>query len=215
MTGPSSNADLAVFRPSSGRRSFLLSLALLNMTVSTRDLEEGTSTETTHLLAPPPLANRASYRKRALSSASVAESQSSRRWIKAILTLLAAILLAGIITLIVLQATGRGGGGASPGKGNDTPDYSKLPPPQPGGRNPNYLSTGKYGGVATEVDVCSKIGVDGMFELLVARQPTQPHSQSSCFAVLKENGTATDAAIASALCIGVTNMFSSGIGGGG
>lgn len=33
--------------------------------------------------------------------------------------------------------------------------------------------------------------------------------------VLKENGTATDAAIATALCIGVVNAFSSGIGGGG
>ena len=33
--------------------------------------------------------------------------------------------------------------------------------------------------------------------------------------VLKDGGTATDAAIASALCIGVTNMFSAGIGGGG
>ncbi|KAI9613357.1 hypothetical protein H4Q26_009957 [Puccinia striiformis f. sp. tritici PST-130] len=33
--------------------------------------------------------------------------------------------------------------------------------------------------------------------------------------VLKDNGTATDAAIATALCVGVVNSFSSGIGGGG
>jgi gamma-glutamyltranspeptidase/glutathione hydrolase/leukotriene-C4 hydrolase len=32
---------------------------------------------------------------------------------------------------------------------------------------------------------------------------------------LKEGGTATDAGIATTLCIGTTNMFSSGIGGGG
>lgn len=30
---------------------------------------------------------------------------------------------------------------------------------------------------------------------------------------MKEGGTATDAAIAVTLCIGTTNMFSSGIGG--
>lgn len=34
-------------------------------------------------------------------------------------------------------------------------------------------------------------------------------------AVLKENGTAVDAAIAATLCTGVVNMFSSGLGGGG
>lgn len=34
-------------------------------------------------------------------------------------------------------------------------------------------------------------------------------------AVLKENGTAVDAAIAATFCTGVVNMFSSGLGGGG
>lgn len=54
-------------------------------------------------------------------------------------------------------------------------------------------ASGYRGAVASEEERCSKIGID----------------------VLKENGTATDAAIATALCIGVVNCFSSGIGGGG
>ncbi|KAG0144777.1 hypothetical protein CROQUDRAFT_134178 [Cronartium quercuum f. sp. fusiforme G11] len=60
-------------------------------------------------------------------------------------------------------------------------------------RNPSYLVSGKNGAVASEELRCSQIGID----------------------VLKDNGTATDAAIATALCIGVVNSFSSGIGGGG
>lgn len=60
-------------------------------------------------------------------------------------------------------------------------------------RNPSYLVTGWNGAVASEEARCSQIGLD----------------------VLKENGTATDAAIATALCVGVVNCFSSGIGGGG
>jgi gamma-glutamyltranspeptidase/glutathione hydrolase/leukotriene-C4 hydrolase len=93
------------------------------------------------------------------------------------------------------------------------PNPFKLPPPQAGLRNPSYLVRGRHGAVATEAEICSTIGID----------------------VLKENGTATDAAIASALCggyylsemldsqmtkshmstVGTINMFSSGIGGGG
>lgn len=61
---------------------------------------------------------------------------------------------------------------------NDTPDYSKLPPPQPGLRNPSYLVRGEHGAVATETETCSQIGID----------------------ILKDGGKATDAAIGSALC---------------
>ncbi|KAK6348388.1 hypothetical protein TWF718_006185 [Orbilia javanica] len=58
----------------------------------------------------------------------------------------------------------------------------------------DHLITAKNGAVASDVQVCSTIGVD----------------------ILKlKNGTAVDAAIATALCIGVVNMYSSGIGGGG
>ncbi|KAI7959681.1 hypothetical protein MJO28_003472 [Puccinia striiformis f. sp. tritici] len=60
-------------------------------------------------------------------------------------------------------------------------------------RNPAYLVSGKNGVVASEEGRCSRIGIQ----------------------VLKDNGTATDAAIATALCVGVVNSFSSGIGGGG
>ncbi|KIJ67718.1 hypothetical protein HYDPIDRAFT_83226 [Hydnomerulius pinastri MD-312] len=60
-------------------------------------------------------------------------------------------------------------------------------------RNPAYLITAEHGAVASENKRCSDIGVD----------------------VMKDGGNAVDAAISTALCVGVVNMFSSGIGGGG
>jgi len=58
---------------------------------------------------------------------------------------------------------------------------------------PAKLVTASHGVVASENETCSEIGRD----------------------VLKEGGSAVDAAIASSLCIGTLNSFSSGIGGGG
>lgn len=62
-----------------------------------------------------------------------------------------------------------------------------------GRRHPAVLARGNRAAVAAENVICSEIGID----------------------VLKEHGTAVDAAVASTLCVGVLNMFSSGIGGGG
>jgi len=53
-------------------------------------------------------------------------------------------------------------------------------------RNPAYPIEVEHGAVASESELCSKIGVE----------------------ILKEGGNAVDAAVATTFCIGVVNMFS-------
>lgn len=57
----------------------------------------------------------------------------------------------------------------------------------------NNTESFEHGAVSTESPVCSKMGID----------------------ILKEGGNAVDTAIACAICVGIVNSFSSGIGGGG
>jgi len=70
---------------------------------------------------------------------------------------------------------------------------SIIHPPNIPIRHPSYLIHAEHGAVASENERCSIIGVE----------------------MLKQGGSAVDAAIAATICIGVVNMFSSGIGGGG
>ncbi|XP_048589503.1 glutathione hydrolase 1 proenzyme isoform X2 [Nematostella vectensis] len=70
-----------------------------------------------------------------------------------------------------------------------TPSSPPRPTPGPGSGYGPYAS----GAVATDAGMCSEIGRD----------------------ILKKQGSAVDAAIASSFCIGVINMHSAGVGGGG
>jgi len=145
--------------------------------------------ERSPLLSSPALSSRPSYRQRALSRASgnplpLAESAPAvsaeeleaaeiergkylrRRRTKIALGAIAAfLLLSGIILAIVLPLTiGRRGKGGNKDDGKkDTPDFTRLPPPRDGLRNPNYLVNGWNGAVASEEARCSQIGVDSEF----------------------------------------------------
>lgn len=74
-----------------------------------------------------------------------------------------------------------------------------------------YSVRGRKGAVAVEAEECSNIGVDSMFKTL---DSNRAHVLNNFFffyiLVLKKGGNAVDAAIASALCIGVINGFATG-----
>ncbi|KAH8925019.1 hypothetical protein BT69DRAFT_1312102 [Atractiella rhizophila] len=125
------------------------------------------------------------------SKSFIEEEERDGRWftVPRILTGLLGVLIALLVVAVgvVLWTEGQENDGTA-----DQPIFT-LPPPSPGTRNPAYLFSGTHGAVSTEVDVCSNIGVE----------------------IMREGGNAVDAGIAGTLCVGVVNMFSSGIGGGG
>ncbi|KAI0949707.1 hypothetical protein AcW1_009235 [Taiwanofungus camphoratus] len=73
------------------------------------------------------------------------------------------------------------------------PGHSRRRPTPSWTHNQAYIVEAKHGAVASENEICSEVGID----------------------ILKAGGNAVDSIISTTLCIGVVNMFSSGIGGGG
>lgn len=138
------------------------SLSLLSTTTASNRTIESMSTgyavddevraETSPLL---PTA-RPSRGRQVSSSSSIQQDESYRKsyWLGITGIILASIIMTGSIIMIKR---------ASHKPILDTPDFSRLPPPKPGGRNPNYLVSGYQGAVASEVDLCSEVGVDGKF----------------------------------------------------
>ncbi|CCH41728.1 putative gamma-glutamyltransferase [Wickerhamomyces ciferrii] len=79
---------------------------------------------------------------------------------------------------------------SAPGRGidlNPLKRYNDLDP------DPKHLHKSMYGGVSSDLPICSELGVE----------------------ILKKGGYAADAAVTVGLCIGLINSFNSGIGGGG
>lgn len=119
------------------------------------------------------------------------------------------VIIVLVLSALIIIGVGFGFGFAtkrSSKNSGSTPDVKNPPTTGPTSRptgtptglpTPSGNGTGygpyKKGAVATDAGKCSEIGRD----------------------VLKKGGSAVDAAIASSFCIGVINMHSAGIGGGG
>jgi gamma-glutamyltranspeptidase/glutathione hydrolase/leukotriene-C4 hydrolase len=110
--------------------------------------------ESQPLLTPPapPPSRLGALTTRSISQASIALTPSNRWW-----TLTTAALVIILVTSVVLGIiTADEHHVQKPG-----PDWTVLPPPAPGLRNPSYLISGHHGAVASEVDLCSQVGVEG------------------------------------------------------
>ncbi|SPO25122.1 related to gamma-glutamyltransferase [Ustilago trichophora] len=138
-------------------------------------------TETSPLIPPPSHRRHQSHLLPSPRTSSISKQKSI--W-NSILVLLAIFAFAVTTSIILKNLLGE--------FDDPTSDPPSTTDPR-GRRHPAILAQGKSAGVATENEICSRIGLD----------------------VLLEKGTAVDAAVASTLCVGVLNMFSSGIGGGG
>ncbi|XP_073256998.1 glutathione hydrolase 1 proenzyme-like [Porites lutea] len=109
-----------------------------------------------------------------------------------IITVIVAVVVAIIILCVVLILVLAKDKEAKPTTVTPTPtEY--VPPPLPTGVPAGADGPYDHGVVAADASLCSEVGRD----------------------ILKKNGSAVDSAIATLFCIGVINMHSAGIGGGG
>lgn len=109
-----------------------------------------------------------------------------------IITVIVAVVVAIIILCVVLILVLAKDKEAKPTTVSPTPtEY--VPPPLPTGVPAGADGPYDHGVVAADASLCSEVGRD----------------------ILKKNGSAVDSAIATSFCIGVINMHSAGIGGGG
>ncbi|PWN29763.1 gamma-glutamyltranspeptidase [Jaminaea rosea] len=141
--------------------------------------------EETPLLSPPTATALRRRRSSARRATFVDWGKRPQLLLRGLIGLLALLFVA----LLVLVFSYRGNA-----EDSRPPSKPPLPPLDDRGRlNPPNLLEGKHGAVAAENRQCSEIGT----------------------ALLQKGGSAADAAVGATLCVGVLNMFSSGIGGGG
>lgn len=86
--------------------------------------------ESAPLLSPPERSRRRKVKRRASESSVVLDERSTRWW---------TAILGSLVLLIILSIGGGVWASRNEHKGDDVPDFTKLPGPQPGLRNPSYL----------------------------------------------------------------------------